>query len=175
MDLLLILKLIGVPAIFVLGSLFHFIYKYGGKKPWMAVISPVNESIWEHLKIAFYPALLYSLVQFFIIGEIPTTFFTAEIIGIYCILVFILIAEWIYPAILKRNILIIDLFVFFIAILIGQIVSYLLILKDSMVIIPDIYIALIILAQVFIFAIFSFKPPKLPLFKDSVDGKYGIK
>ena len=45
MELALLTELLRVPAIFILGSLFHFIYKYAGKRKWMAIISPVNESV----------------------------------------------------------------------------------------------------------------------------------
>lgn len=175
MNSLLIVELIGVPVIFLLGSLFHFLYKYGGKKKWMAIFSPVNESIWEHLKIAFYPALIFSIVQFFTFKEISINFFTTELVGIYCMIAFILVAEWIYPAMLKRNILILDLLVFFIAILISQLVSYYLPIINSSLVLSDLLVGLIILIQIFIFAFCTFKTPRLPLFKDSVDGKYGIK
>lgn len=174
MSQLLLLELIGIPAIYVGGSLFHFLYKYGGKRKWLAVISPVNESIWEHLKIAFYPALIYSVIQALILIELPSNFFTAEIIGIYAMIVFILLAEWIYPAVLKRNVLLLDLLVFFFAIVISQLVSYIFFGFESFKL-SDLLLLLIVMAQVLIFAWFSFRPPRWQLFRDSVDGKYGIK
>lgn len=175
MDSLLIIKLIGVPVIFLLGSLFHFIYKYGGRKKWMVIISPVNESLWEHLKIGFYPFLLVSFFQFLLFSELPRNILSADFVGVFVVLGFILISELIYPAILKRNILFIDLLIFFIAILIGQLVSYF-ILQSY----PDFYIMnelliLIFLFTASIFALFSFRPPRFGIFKDSVDGKYGVK
>ena len=88
---------------------------------------------------------------------------------------FILVAEFIYPIILKKNIFIVDLTVFLLAIITGQIVSSIIIVSYPLIIIPEIYIALIVIAQVIIFTIFSFKPPRISLFKDSVDDKYGIK
>lgn len=169
-----IIDLIGIPVIFVLGSLFHFLYKYGGKKIWMALVSPVNESIWEHLKIAFYPGLIYTAVQLSLKEYALGRFLAADIIGIYLMIAFILVAEWIYPKFLKRYVLAIDLTVFFVAITISQLSSYWIYEKtpwDASVI----YLLLIILLQIIIFGTFSVKPPHLPLFKDSVDEKYGIK
>ncbi len=175
MELPLVIELVRVPAIFILGSLFHFIYKYAGKKKWMAIISPVNESIWEHLKIAFYPALLFTLFQMLVLKDLRANFLTAELIGIYSMLLFILIAEFIYPSILKKNVLAIDLSVFFLAIVTSQVVSCFVITNQQQIIIPDSYIALVLVIQVIIFTLFSFRPPRIPLFKDSVDDKYGIK
>lgn len=45
----------------VLGTLSHFFYDWSGRNPLAALISPVNESIWEHMKLLFFPALLWSL------------------------------------------------------------------------------------------------------------------
>lgn len=175
MDKILILELIGVPVIFMGGSLFHFIYKYGGKKKWMSVISPVNESIWEHLKIAFYPALLYSGIQALFWQGRPENYFTAEVIGIFVMMAFIIVVELIYPAILKKNILILDLLVFFLSITLSQFISYRLFYNEY-VNLPDLIIVVLLLAQVIIFTIFNFNTPRIGLFRSSVGKrKYGIK
>jgi len=175
MDNVLILELIGIPVIFLGGSLFHFLYKYGGKKLWMSIISPVNESIWEHLKIAFYPALLYAGIQAYFWQDRPQNYFTAELIGIFSMMAFILVIELIYPAILKKNILVLDLLVFFISISLSQIISYAL-FQNEYVKLPDIAIVLIILLQVGIFTLFNFKTPRIGLFRSSIGRrKYGIK
>lgn len=174
MDKIVTLELIGIPIIFLLGSIFHFMYKYGGKKLWMIIFSPVNESIWEHIKIAFFPGLIYAIFQFLILEENVYRILTTEIIGIYVMILFILIAEWIYPKILKKNVLILDLAVFLIAIILSQITSYYL-YTNTLFELPLGAILLIIFGQSAVFTILSLKPIKLPLFRDSVDGKYGIK
>ncbi|MFI3251148.1 MAG: DUF6512 family protein [Eubacteriales bacterium] len=44
-----------------LGCLLHFFYSYAPN--WLtAMISPVNESLWEHVKIVIYPYLLGAVV-----------------------------------------------------------------------------------------------------------------
>jgi len=46
-------EIVGIVVISVLGSLLHFSFEWvGGWKP-LGVISAVNESVWEHLNIAF--------------------------------------------------------------------------------------------------------------------------
>ena len=42
----------------VLGTLSHFFYKWSGQNPVIALVSPVNESTWEHMKLVFFPILL---------------------------------------------------------------------------------------------------------------------
>lgn len=141
----------------------------------MAIFSPVNESLWEHLKIGFYPFLIFSFVQFIFLQDLASNFFSGEFVGVYVVLGFILITELIYPSILKRNVLAIDLFIFFVAILFGQLVSYFVMQNYPDFKINDVLIVFILLFNSAIFALFSFKPPKLGIFKDSVDGKYGVK
>ncbi|MGN0349019.1 MAG: DUF6512 family protein [Roseburia sp.] len=50
-------------AIFVLivGTLSHFIYEWLGQNFIIGFFFPVNESTWEHMKICFFPMLIYSL------------------------------------------------------------------------------------------------------------------
>ena len=41
----------------VVGSLLHFLYDWTGEKRWAAVLGAVNESYWEHIKIAAYKSV----------------------------------------------------------------------------------------------------------------------
>ncbi len=44
--------------VIVLGTLMHFMYNWSGKHPFAGLIAPVNESVWEHMKLLFFPMLL---------------------------------------------------------------------------------------------------------------------
>lgn len=46
----------------VLGTLSHFFWKWSGENNAVALFSPVNESIWEHMKLVFFPVLLWSFL-----------------------------------------------------------------------------------------------------------------
>lgn len=43
---------------FLFGALFHNLYSWTGNNIFIGLFFPINESIWEHLKIAFYPLIL---------------------------------------------------------------------------------------------------------------------
>lgn len=47
--------------VIVLGTLMHFMYNWSGKHPFAGLIAPVNESVWEHMKLLFFPMLLTGL------------------------------------------------------------------------------------------------------------------
>ncbi|MCM1494437.1 MAG: DUF6512 family protein [Bacteroides sp.] len=43
---------------FLLGILFHNIYSWTGNNVFIGLFFPIKESIWEHLKLAFYPLII---------------------------------------------------------------------------------------------------------------------
>ena len=45
----------------MIGTLSHFFYQWSGENFFVGLLSPVNETIWEHLKLLFFPALFYML------------------------------------------------------------------------------------------------------------------
>lgn len=44
----------------VLGTLGHFFYDWSGQNPVWGLFFPVNESTWEHMKLVFFPMLLWT-------------------------------------------------------------------------------------------------------------------
>ena len=47
----------------VLGTLAHFTYRWSGGALLAGVFCAVNESVWEHMKLLFFPALLFTMIQ----------------------------------------------------------------------------------------------------------------
>ncbi len=61
-----------VVSVCAVGSLLHFVYRWSGKKLFAGFVSPVNESTWEHLKLLFFPSLLFGAGKYLAVGkEIP--------------------------------------------------------------------------------------------------------
>ena len=52
--------------IMLIGSLDHFMYELSGENVFVGLWAPVSESIWEHLKIAFYPTLFFWTSVYFV-------------------------------------------------------------------------------------------------------------
>jgi hypothetical protein len=57
-------EIIGMAFIIILGSLLHFTFELSGDQPIVGVFSAVNVSGWDRLKLAFWPALLFGLIEF---------------------------------------------------------------------------------------------------------------
>ena len=63
------------------GTLLHFLYDWTGQNPVVGAFSAVNESIWEHMKLLFFPMLVFSLVQYWRMGKAFPNFWTVKLLG----------------------------------------------------------------------------------------------
>jgi hypothetical protein len=167
----------GIIFISLAGSLLHFSFALSGDWKPLGIISAVNESVWEHLKLAFWPALFYAFIEYFVIrpkSSLGHNFFLAKAIGAFSMPVVIVIVFYTYTSFVTESILVVDITTFWVAVAVGQILSYFLIthLKLS---ISFTWLGLGLFgAGALIFAIFTFYPPHLGIFQDSNTLGYGI-
>ena len=166
-------ELVGMVFIIILGSALHFTFEWSGGNPVVGTFSAVNESVWEHLKLSYWPALIYAIIEYRYLKKASGSFFLAKAVGIYLMPLVIVTSFYFYRTFTEENLLL-DILIFVVAVVIGQLASYkLLIWKET----PKIYtkisiIALILLAVLFV--LFTFYPPQLPIFQDPISGSYGI-
>src|SRR5690606_4783951 len=85
----------------VLGSLLHFLYDWTGGQRWAAVMGAVNESYWEHIKIAIWPVVLLQATLFALGGYQYTAFIPAATVAIYSLPVSMIGIVWLYKALTK--------------------------------------------------------------------------
>lgn len=168
------LELIGVLFIVLVGSALHFTFELSSGNTLVGVFSAVNESVWEHLKLSFWPALLYAVIEYRCLKRKTGCFFPAKTVGIYLMPLIIVSSFYLYRAFSEEN-LAFDILIFILAVAIGQLASYkLMIWKGTSKIHTAISIVtLILLASLFI--IFTFYPPQSPISQDPISGGYGIK
>lgn len=167
------LAIIGFFFISIIGTLSHFVYNWTGENGIVGAFFAVNESSWEHLKIAIIPAFVWLIVEFFILDN-KNNFCIAKITSFITIMLSILILFYGYKFILGKDMLILDILIFYVAIGLGQFVSYKLINVKQL---PNIlnYISFELLILLFAsFIIFTYFTPELEIFKDPRTNKYGI-
>jgi hypothetical protein len=167
-------ELIGMVFIIVLGSVLHFTFEWSGSQPVVGVFSAVNESVWEHLKLAYWPALLFLLVEYVTLKKAVANFFLAKTVGVYLMVMIIPVVFYSYTAFAGESILAVDIGSFVVAVVIGQLASYKLFtqkrLSEKLA-----WISLGALVALGIaFAVFTFAPPHVGVFRDPVTGGYGI-
>jgi hypothetical protein len=169
----LIYEVVGTLFIIFLGSAFHFTYELSGRVAVVGAFSAVNESVWEHLKLPFWPSMLWMLIEIFPLRKAVSNFFTAKSIGTIAMIVIIPAVFYAYTA-FTQEILAVDIATFMIAVIVGQIISYRLFKKGNPSKRTEIIAIIVIFLLAIIFASFTFYPPHLSIFQDSNTGQYGI-
>ena len=110
--------------VLILGTLLHFTYAWSGGNIIVGIFSAVNESIWEHLKLIFWPALLFALYEYFAYGKEYPDFFAVKMTAILSALLFTVVFYYTYSGILGFNILLVDLLDFVLSDFLCFYVSY---------------------------------------------------
>ncbi len=148
---------------FILGTLLHFTYKLSNNNMLVAAFSAINESVWEHLKLLFFPMLLTTIIGYFYIGKSTNNFLCSKLIGIITSILFIIIFFYTYTGIIGKSILFIDIASFFVGIILGEYLSYKLITKNFKC---SNIISIIILTLLLVcFILFTYFTPNLEIFK----------
>lgn len=159
----------------ILGTLLHFIYEWSGENLFVGSFSAVNESVWEHLKLAFYPMLIAAIIEYFFVKNIANNYVEAKTIGIFTAISFIVVAFFTYSGIIGTSIIAIDILLFIISIILGEYVAYKLMKRNDESTVATTSLSIIILAFLLLcFVIFTYLPPEVNLFRDVTTGVYGI-
>lgn len=161
---LLFLMASGFLFVSILGTLSHFCYEWSGHNTFVGLLCPVSESVWEHIKLLFFPMLLYS---FFVIRKTKAAFPCAAsglMSGLLTGCLLIPVLYYTYTGILGYHIAPVDIGIFFVSTAAAFFTAYRLTLscqkqKNSRIL----YALVFLLAVLFVY--FSVKPPALPLFQ----------
>ena len=115
---------IGIIFTILFGTLLHFTYHFSNNNPIVALFSAVNECTWEHLKLLFFPYVIYMIFEYYILENKIPNFTTAKLIGLLSGLITIPIIFYSYTALLGTNYLILDIITFILGVTISYIISY---------------------------------------------------
>lgn len=163
MKLLKIYMVIGIFFVLILGSVWHFVYEWSNNNFFVGFFFPINESIWEHMKLLFFPMLLYS---FFMIARFKSLFpciISAFSVGIFSGTMLIPIVFYTYTGILGRDIVIMDFLTFAFSIIIAFYIVYKLTLSCKLEKYKLLFFLLIVVLTIS-FILFTYLPPDIGLF-----------
>ena len=153
----------GILFVWFLGTLFHFVYEWSGKNTIIGLFTPVNESIWEHTKLLFFPMSLYSLYPYKDSAIKKNCLGSASVLGSLIGIILIITLFYTYSGIIGFNIAIIDIAIFYISVITSFYVSYKLSLncKTAM---HTTFLRILQLIMICLFILFTFFPPEIALF-----------
>lgn len=147
----------------IMGTLSHFLYAWSGNNHILGFFAPVNEAVWEHMKLLFFPMLLYSLFIIFKLKKTYPCIASSFCFGILAGTLFIPLLFYSYTLILGRNFFILDIGIFILSVIIAFWLSYKLTLSCKL----ESYTFLLccVVCIIFIsFIVFTYHPPKYSLF-----------
>lgn len=167
-------EIIGFVFVSIVGTLAHFVYEWTGESVAAGLFCPINESSWEHLKLIFFPYLIWSLVEICTIKESWKIIF-AKFIGVFTAMAVTLSFFYTYSGITGRNISFLNILSFFVGVAAGFLVDYVIIksgkLQGKFLQFVGVIFWLLLASMFFLF---TFAPPLIPLFKDPITASYGI-
>ena len=147
----------GCLAVILSGIILHYLYDLSSHSPWIGLFAPVNESVWEHMKLVFFPLTAYFLFEIIRLSKMIPALSAASARGI-------LAGTFMIPV----HILAVDIVLFLLGILLGFYVQGRIVRRQAFHALPsaeDPFVpwGLTILTCLCFF-LFSFRPPDLPLF-----------
>ncbi len=164
---------VGFGVVSLLGTLLHFLYNRTGSTA-AALISAVNESTWEHMKLLFFPMLLFAGVEYLFVGDDYENFWCIKFGGALLGLSLIPTLFYTLSGIFGRTPDWVNIAIFFAAAGLAFWEETRQFKKGSRSCkYGKLYLLLLCLLAVAFF-VFTFQPPALPLFEDPVDGGFGI-
>ena len=155
----------GILFTLIAGTLLHFCYEWSGENPFVALFAPVNESVWEHLKLLFFPVFVYTLFEIIVLFKASGRFLTARVLGVCLGMFFILAAFFTYTGIAGKNFLAADIFIFMLSVLLTFCSSRYFEVRCPSLNLPLLANYALFLLIVICFFSFTFSPPGLPMFQ----------
>lgn len=150
----------------LIGASLHFTFELSNfSNMLVAFFSAVNESTWEHLKMVFWPGVIFALLEYTYIRERVNNFLTAKTAGLFVMPLVITLGWYAYTPFTGRSIYKYDLMLFYLAVLVGQIVSYTILTRPPFSRRVSIATIALLVIMLVAFSTFTFFPPRIFLFE----------
>ena len=85
----------------IAGTLLHFLFDWTGGSAVAALFSAVNESVWEHMKLLYYPMVIFAAVEYFAWGNGMESFWCMKLLGLLLGLSLIPVLYYTYTGLLE--------------------------------------------------------------------------
>lgn len=168
------IKIISVIGIFALSFLAHFAYSLF-PNVLVSIFFPVNESIWEHMKMLFTSIILYGIIDYILLKKNNICFnnFKAQLFftALIAIPIYLIIFLPIYNLIGEN--LVVSISIMLLTYIIISYISYKMLKSDDFKLLNYLSVYLIIVMY-FVFTYLTYFPIHNYIFYDTNEKKYGI-
>ena len=152
----------------------HFLFEMTKGSVLVAPFCAVNESTFEHMKLLYFPLLIFSLIQYKYMGSFKDCFLWVKLIGILCGIFLIPVLYYTYTGALGISADWFNIAIFFISSAAAFFVEYLLFKNPPSFCPGCVTVIIIFCVLTAVFVLFTFMPPRIPLFKDPLTNGFGI-
>ena len=157
---------------FGLGFALHFAYEWSGLTM-VGLFCPVNESVWEHLKLAFFPLAAWWLIYGKKTGMPVCRRVMAAAVSACAAALLILLIHYTVSGVFGREMVAVDIAALAVSLFAGQYLALRALEKERRAWAWKASAAALVLLGAMM-AVFTFCPPRLPIFLDREGGFYGI-
>ena len=166
-------QLMGFAVTALGGTLLHFLYDLTKGASWAAPFSGVNESTWEHMKLLFWPMLIFAIFErLFFKGK--TNFWWIKLKGILLGLLLIPVLFYTYNGAIGKSPDWLNITIFFVSAAIAYIYETRQFNKENTRCKKPRLAFYTLCAIGIAFILFTFRTPELGIFKDPLTDTYGI-
>ena len=158
----------------VAGTLLHFLFDWTGGNVITALFSAVNESIWEHLKLLFYPMLTVAVVEYCFWGRETDTFWCVKLVGMLVGLALIPVMYYTCTGALGIKADLFNIALFFLAAAVAFWLEIRLFQRRFQCPLGNAVSITVLVVLAVVFTLFTFLPPHIPLFEDPLTDTYGF-
>ncbi len=156
----------------ILGALSHFVYELSGNNKLIGYLFATNESTWEHLKLLFFPTIIYSAIEYFFVRREIKNYIPAVVISVIIGMLSIIVLFYTYRGVIGKNIDIVNILIYYLGLIISLIIknkiidSEILASKSASILFLTIYLIIALL-----FFRFTYSPPTLAIFKPPISSQ----
>lgn len=167
-------QMVGFVFTGAVGTFLHFLFDWTGGNAVADLFSAVNESIWEHMKLLYWPVLLYSFVEYGAWGREQPGFWCVKLVGGLTGLLLIPGLFYTYTGAFGLMVDWLNIAIFFLA---AGVVFWLETkLFKSRRPWNGCQAAFLLLCGIgIVFCVLTFYPIPIPLFQDPITGTYGFR
>ncbi len=161
-------------GIFILCFLCHFVYEVF-PSPILAIFFPVNESIFEHIKMLFTACMIWAIIEYLLLRiqkiSLHNFFLSIMLTSISSIFLLLVIYLPVYYRFGEH--FLVTIAILFLSILLGQYL-FRFVLEGKRLNLFNLICAILIPIFYFFFGYFTFRPIKADFFYDPIQEKYGF-
>ena len=166
-------QLLGFGVTALGGTLLHFLYDWLGGAVWVAPFSGVNESTWEHMKLLFWPMLVFAVIQSRFFRD-RKDFWCIKLRGILLGLALIPVLFYTYNGVVGKSPDWLNVTIFFVSAALAYLFEAKLFDRGRAVCKRPVPAVMALLGIALLFVVFTFLTPEIGVFRDPLTGTYGI-